>query len=131
MVRMPVLDVRLEDALGAGTVLAKFAGKVPLLGVYRPDVCLKISLLYRDELAEAATEHLHIVVDRIDVDLGVSQRKQETMKTMNTSLNWKMRLTQLGSLVSPSVVPSAWWRNRTGYTRRAFALFHSNGTLSR
>ena len=77
MVRMPVLDVRLEDALGAGTVLAKFAGKVPLLGVYRPDVCLKISLLYRDELAEAATEHLHIVVDRIDVDLGVRERKTE------------------------------------------------------
>lgn len=80
MVRMPVLDVRLEDALGAGTVLAKFAGKVPLLGVYRPDVCLKIPLLYRDELAEAATEHLHIVVDRIDVDLaggeGKKNRKQ-------------------------------------------------------
>ena len=129
MVRMPVLDVRLEDALGAGTVLAKFAGKVPLLGVYRPDVCLKIPLLYRDELAEAATEHLHIVVDRIDVDLGMRERKR--MKTMNMALSWKVRQTQLGSLVSPSVVPSAWWRNRTGYTRRAFALFHSNGTLSR
>ena len=76
MVRMPVLDVRLEDALGAGTVLAKFAGKVPLLGVYRPDVCLKIPLLYGDELAEAATEHLHIVVDRIDVDLAGGEAKK-------------------------------------------------------
>ena len=104
--RVPVLDVRLEDALGAGTVLAKFAGKVPLLGVYRPDVCLKVSLLYRDELAEAATEHLHIVVDRIDVDLGMRERK--TMKPMNMALSWKVRHTQLGSLFSPSVVPSAW-----------------------
>ena len=106
MMRVPVLDVRLEDALGAGTVLAKFAGKVPLLGVYRPDVCLKVSLLYRDELAEAATEHLHIVVDRIDVDLGMRERK--TMKTMNMALSWKVRQTQQRSLVSPSVVPSVW-----------------------
>ena len=106
MMRVPVLDVRLEDALGAGTVLAKFAGKVPLLGVYRPDVGLKVSLLYRDELAEAATEHLHIVVDRIDVDLGMRERK--TMKTMNMALSWKVRQTQQRSLVSPSVVPSVW-----------------------
>ena len=68
---MPVLDVRFEDALGAGPVLAKLAGKAPLLGMDGADVRLKIALLYRDELAEVAAEHLHVVMDRIDVDLGI------------------------------------------------------------
>ena len=67
--RVPLLDVRLEDPLGAGAVPAEVAGEAPLLVVDHADVRLQIALLGRDELAEVAVEHLRLVVNRIDVNL--------------------------------------------------------------
>jgi hypothetical protein len=41
----------------------------PLLVVHRPDVRLQVALLDGDKLAEIALPDLHLVVDRVDVNL--------------------------------------------------------------
>ena len=61
--RVPFLDVRLEDPLGAGAVLTEVAGEAPLLAVDSTDVRLNIGLLCSDKLAEFTVEHLLLVVN--------------------------------------------------------------------
>ena len=103
---MNCADVRLKVALGTSLILAGIAGKVPLLAMDCADVCLKgapstspvlanfagklsvlemdcanmrlkVAFVNRDELAEVTTEHLHVIVDRIDMDLEIMKRERQ------------------------------------------------------